>query len=86
MEENGDRPEPATRGRFFRQPWGKRVTDERRDAMSMTPQTLADHRLAFIQARWHAEIVDQARIGLLEALPPGLQVDVIAYAHKMIIK
>ncbi|MEM7190043.1 MAG: 6,7-dimethyl-8-ribityllumazine synthase [Pseudomonadota bacterium] len=57
--------------------------------MSKTPQALTedqvfpkakavtDQRIALIQARWHADIVDQARVGLLEALPPGLQVDVI---------
>ena len=32
---------------------------------------------AFIKARWHADIVDQARVGLLEALPPGMAVDVV---------
>ena len=45
--------------------------------MSNTPQALTDQRIAFIQARWHADIVDQARIGLIEALPPGLAVDVV---------
>ena len=32
---------------------------------------------AFVQARWHAGIVDQARIGFLDALPAGPKVDVI---------
>ncbi len=45
--------------------------------MSDTPQALTDHRIAFVQARWHAEIVDQARLGLIEALPPGMAVDVV---------
>ena len=44
--------------------------------MSSSPQTLTDRRIAFIQARWHASIVDQARMGFLEALPPGVAVDV----------
>ena len=39
-------------------------------------QALNDRKIALIQARWHADIVDQARIGLLDALPPGMQVDV----------
>jgi len=43
----------------------------------MTQTPISEHRIAFIQARWHADIVDQARIGLLEALPPGQAVDVI---------
>ena len=42
----------------------------------MTQTPLTDQRIALIQARWHADIVDQARVGLLGALPPGLQVDV----------
>lgn len=42
---------------------------------ALTP--LNEQRIALIQARWHADIVDQARIGLLETLPPGLQVDII---------
>lgn len=33
-------------------------------------------KIAFIQARWHGEIVDQARIGFLDALPAGPSVDV----------
>lgn len=45
--------------------------------MSDTPQALTDQRIAFVQARWHADIVDQARAGLLEALPPGMIVDVV---------
>lgn len=45
--------------------------------MSNQAQALTDQRIAFVQARWHADIVDQARIGLLEALPPGLAVDVV---------
>jgi len=44
--------------------------------MSKTPQPHDGRRIAFIQARWHAGIVDQARIGLLAALPPGMAVDV----------
>ena len=43
--------------------------------MTQTPVTA--QKIAFIQARWHADIVDQARIGLMEALPPGMVVDVI---------
>ena len=43
----------------------------------MTQTPITDTRIAFIQARWHAAIVDQARIGLLEALPPGMGVDVV---------
>lgn len=43
--------------------------------MTRTPVT--DQRIALIQARWHADIVDQARIGLIEALPPGMTVDVV---------
>ena len=42
--------------------------------MTRTPVT--DLKIALIQARWHADIVDQARIGLIEALPPGMGVDV----------
>ena len=42
-----------------------------------TPKALLDQRIALVQARWHADIVDQARIGLLEALPPGMGVDVV---------
>ncbi|MEO1493466.1 MAG: 6,7-dimethyl-8-ribityllumazine synthase [Pseudomonadota bacterium] len=45
--------------------------------MSQTTQALTDHRVAFIQARWHADIVDQARIGFIDALAPGMQVDVV---------
>ena len=40
-------------------------------------QALTDQKIALIQARWHADIVDQARVGLLEALPPGMAVDVV---------
>ncbi|MFK7942166.1 MAG: 6,7-dimethyl-8-ribityllumazine synthase [Paracoccaceae bacterium] len=43
----------------------------------MTQTPLTDQRIALIQARWHSDIVDQAGIGLIEALPPGLRVDVI---------
>ena len=42
----------------------------------MTQTPLTDQRIALIQARWHADIVDQARVGLLDALPPGMAVDV----------
>ncbi|MEM9063275.1 MAG: 6,7-dimethyl-8-ribityllumazine synthase [Pseudomonadota bacterium] len=42
----------------------------------MTQPPLTDRRIALVQARWHADIVDQARIGLIEALPPGMPVDV----------
>ena len=42
----------------------------------MTQTPITDSRIALVQARWHAAIVDQARTGLLEALPPGMQVDV----------
>ena len=45
--------------------------------MSIEAQALTDQRLAFVQARWHADIVDQARKGFLEELPPGTAVDVI---------
>ena len=45
--------------------------------MSDQTQTLTDRRVAFVQARWHAAIVDQARIGFVEALPPGMCVDVV---------
>ena len=44
--------------------------------MSETTQALTDQRLAFIQARWHSDIVDQARVGLMAELPPGMEVDV----------
>ncbi|MEM1298191.1 MAG: 6,7-dimethyl-8-ribityllumazine synthase [Pseudomonadota bacterium] len=43
----------------------------------MTQTPLTAQKIALIQARWHADIVDQARIGLLEALPPGMEVDVV---------
>ena len=43
----------------------------------MTQTPISEQKIAFIQARWHADIVDQARVGLLEALPPGMSVDVI---------
>ena len=43
----------------------------------MTQTPVSDQKIAFVQARWHAEIVDQARIGMVEALPPGLAIDVI---------
>ena len=43
----------------------------------MTQTPLTTQKIALIQARWHSAIVDQARVGLLEALPPGQQVDVI---------
>lgn len=40
-------------------------------------RTQNPQRLAFIQARWHADIVDQARAGLIEALEgSGIEVDV----------
>ena len=45
--------------------------------MSAQAQALTDQRLAFVQARWHADIVDQARKAFLEELPPGTAVDVI---------
>ncbi|MEM9138438.1 MAG: 6,7-dimethyl-8-ribityllumazine synthase [Pseudomonadota bacterium] len=44
---------------------------------ALNTASLTDQRIALIQARWHAEIVDQARLGLLEALPPGMEVDVV---------
>lgn len=43
----------------------------------MTQTPLTAQKIALIQARWHSDIVDQARIGLLEALSPGQQVDVV---------
>ena len=43
----------------------------------MTQTPLTKQKIAFIQARWHSDIVDQARLGMLEALPPGLPVDVV---------
>lgn len=43
----------------------------------MTQTPLTTQKIALIQARWHSDIVDQARIGLLEALSPGQQVDVV---------
>ena len=45
--------------------------------MSETPKALTDRRLAFVQARWHSDIVDQARHGLMAELPPGMNVDVV---------
>ena len=43
----------------------------------MTQTPLTTQKIALIQARWHSDIVDQARIGLLEALSPGQQVDIV---------
>lgn len=43
-------------------------------------QTAPARRVALVQARWHADIVDQARVGLIERLETaaaGLPVDVV---------
>lgn len=44
---------------------------------ALSAKTVTQCRLAFVQARWHAEIVDQARKGFLAELPPGTPVDVV---------
>ena len=44
--------------------------------MPETPTPL-NQPIALVQARWHSEIVDCARDGLLAALPPGSEVDVV---------
>ena len=36
--------------------------------MTHDAQALIDSRVAFIQARWHSDIVDQARLGFVEDL------------------
>ena len=45
--------------------------------MSENPQTPKEtRRIALVKARWHAEIVDQAEAGLLDALDDHVVVDV----------
>ena len=41
------------------------------------PQALTDHRVAFVRARWHADIVDQALIGFRAEMPPNAPIDVV---------
>ncbi len=44
---------------------------------SKTPHALTDQRVAFVRARWHCDIVDQALEGFRAEMPPGMVIDVI---------
>lgn len=48
-----------------------------RDRAPGEQPALNDKRVAFVRARWHADIVDQALEGFRAELPPGMEIDVI---------
>ena len=46
-------------------------------AQALDSGALTDQRVAFVRARWHADIVDQALEGFRAEMPPGMEIDVI---------